>query len=61
MEEMVKTVSIPLIASGGVSSLGDIRNLMGIQGLWGVITGKAIYSGSLDLREAIKLAQQIEV
>ena len=61
MEEMVKTVRIPLIASGGVSSLGDIRNLMGIQGLWGVITGKAIYSGSLDLREAIKLAQQIEV
>jgi len=55
MEEMVKTVSIPLIASGGVSSLEDIRNLMGIKGLWGVITGKAIYSGRLDLREAIKL------
>jgi len=61
MEEMVKTVRIPLIASGGVSSLGDIRNLMEIQGLWGVITGKAIYSGSLDLREAIQLAQQAEV
>ncbi len=55
MEEMVKTVSIPLIASGGVSSLEDIRDLMGIKGLWGVITGRAIYSGSLDLKEAIKL------
>ena len=58
MEEMVKTVSIPLIASGGVSSLEDIRNLMGIKGLWGVITGKAIYSGSLDLREAIQLVSR---
>ncbi len=54
-EEMVKAVSIPLIASGGVSSLEDIRNLMRIKGLWGVITGKAIYAGSLDLKEAINL------
>jgi len=60
MEEMVKTVRIPLIASGGVSSLGDIRNLMRIQGLWGVITGKAIYSGSLDLREAINLVNEVK-
>ncbi len=58
MEEMVKTVSIPVIASGGVSSLEDIRHLMGIHGLWGVITGKAIYSGSLDLKEAIKLGSR---
>lgn len=58
MEEMVKTVSIPLIASGGVSSLEDIRRLMKIQGLWGVITGKAIYSGAIDLREAIELVKR---
>jgi phosphoribosylformimino-5-aminoimidazole carboxamide ribotide isomerase len=56
MEEMVKAVGIPVTASGGVSSLEDIKKLMEIDGLWGVITGKAIYSGSLDLREAIKLA-----
>jgi phosphoribosylformimino-5-aminoimidazole carboxamide ribotide isomerase len=55
MEEMTHIVSIPVIASGGVSSLEDIRSLTRIEGLWGVITGKAIYSGSLDLREAIKL------
>ena len=54
-EEMVKAVGIPVIASGGVSSLQDIGNLMGIGGLWGAITGKAIYSGAIDLREAIKL------
>lgn len=55
MEEMVKQVSVPVIASGGVSSLNDVRRLMEIGGLWGVITGKAIYSGAIDLREAIKL------
>ena len=57
MEEMVRQVKIPVIASGGVSSLGDITKLMGIRGLWGVITGKALYSGSLDLREAIKMVR----
>lgn len=55
MEEMVGTVNIPVTASGGVSSLEDIRKLLRIQRLWGVITGKAIYSGALDLREAVKL------
>jgi phosphoribosylformimino-5-aminoimidazole carboxamide ribotide isomerase len=55
--EIVKTVNIPVIASGGVSSLDDIKKLRGIEGLWGVITGKAIYSGSLDLRKAIQLAE----
>ena len=57
VKEMVRTVTIPVIASGGVSSLEDIKKLLGIDGLWGVITGKAIYSGSLELREAIQLAR----
>jgi phosphoribosylformimino-5-aminoimidazole carboxamide ribotide isomerase len=56
MEDMVGTVKIPVIASGGVSSLADIRSLLCIPGLWGAITGKAIYSGALDLKEAIQLA-----
>jgi phosphoribosylformimino-5-aminoimidazole carboxamide ribotide isomerase len=54
--EMVENVKIPVIASGGVSNTDDIRNLKKIKNLWGAITGKAIYSGSLDLREAIKIA-----
>ncbi|MFZ5996875.1 MAG: 1-(5-phosphoribosyl)-5-[(5-phosphoribosylamino)methylideneamino]imidazole-4-carboxamide isomerase [Nitrospirota bacterium] len=53
--EMVETLRIPVIASGGISSLDDIKKLLQIQGLWGAITGKALYSGSLDLGEAIKL------
>ena len=54
--EMVESIGIPVIASGGVSCLDDIKNLLKIKNLWGVITGKAIYFGSLDLKEAIKLA-----
>lgn len=54
--EMVENVKIPVIASGGVSNIDDIRDLKKIKDLWGAITGKAIYSGSLDLREAIKIA-----
>jgi len=53
--EMVENVKIPVIASGGISCIDDIRNLMKIRGLWGIITGKAIYSGALDLGEAIRL------
>lgn len=57
MAEMVNRVTIPVIASGGVSSMEDIRNLSFIKGLWGVITGKALYEGAVDLREAIKITQ----
>ncbi len=56
LREMVKTVNIPVIASGGIATIDDIKNLLEIENLWGAITGKAIYSGSLDLREAIKIA-----
>ena len=57
VREMVVCVNIPIIASGGVSSLEDIRNLMHIENLWGVITGQALYTQSLDLKEAIALGE----
>lgn len=57
LEEIVRTVKIPVIASGGIATIDDIRNLLSIKNLWGAITGKAIYSGSLDLKEAIKLTE----
>lgn len=53
--QMVECLKVPVIASGGVSGIEDIKNLMSIKNLWGAITGKAIYSGALDLREAIKI------
>lgn len=52
--EMVGMLDIPVIASGGISSLDDIKKLLQVENLWGAITGKALYSGSLDLREAIE-------
>lgn len=57
---LAKAISIPVIASGGVSSLDDIRNLLQIEsaGIAGVITGKAIYNGSLNLREAVALTKK---
>jgi len=58
MEEMARGVAIPVIASGGVSPLDDIRALKTLEplGIEGVITGKALYTGALDLREAISTA-----
>lgn len=53
MAAMVGSVDIPVIASGGISCMADITGLLKIKNLWGAITGKAIYSGSLDLKEAI--------
>ena len=48
--------SIDLIASGGVSSLGDIAALKAM-GLHGAIIGKAYYTGAIDLREALEVAR----
>jgi phosphoribosylformimino-5-aminoimidazole carboxamide ribotide isomerase len=56
--DMARSVSVPVIAAGGVSSLNDIKALMAVKGLRGVITGKAIYAGTIDLREAIRLAEE---
>jgi len=56
---LAEAVSIPIIASGGVSSLKDIENLMEIEaaGITGVITGKAVYTGAISLNEAIALTK----
>lgn len=57
---LAESVSIPVIASGGVSSLKDIENLMAIEsfGVSGVITGKAVYTGAIKLNEAIALTKE---
>ncbi|HTY19997.1 MAG TPA: 1-(5-phosphoribosyl)-5-[(5-phosphoribosylamino)methylideneamino]imidazole-4-carboxamide isomerase [Geobacteraceae bacterium] len=57
---LAESVSIPVIASGGVSSLMDIKNLMAIEssGVTGVITGKAIYTGAFRLAEAVELTKK---
>lgn len=57
---MCRAVSIPVICAGGVTTLEDIKNLLwlGEPNLWGAITGRAIYEGTLDLEQAIKLTEQ---
>jgi len=57
---LAESITIPVIASGGLSTLDDIRRLIEIEasGVTGVITGKAIYSGAIDLRDAVALTKE---
>ncbi|WP_127115209.1 1-(5-phosphoribosyl)-5-[(5-phosphoribosylamino)methylideneamino]imidazole-4-carboxamide isomerase [Shimia sediminis] len=53
---LANAVSIPVIASGGVSSLEDLRNLKSCGApLNGAISGRALYDGAIDLKEALDL------
>lgn len=53
--ELARAVNIDVVASGGVSSIQDIKNLAPLEadGVVGVITGRALYDGSLDLKTAM--------
>ena len=57
------STSIPVIASGGVSQIEDIHRLRELEseGIIGVIIGRALYTGQLDLEEAIRIAKKSEV
>ena len=50
---------VNITASGGVKDINDIKNLCGLD-IYGVICGKSIYSGSLDLKEAIKFTEEVK-
>lgn len=53
---LAETVSIPVIASGGVSSMGDLRQLRdSIPSLEGIISGRAVYDGAIDVAAAVSL------
>lgn len=61
--DLANVVNVPIIASGGVNDLGDIEVLLEEDewvygGITGVITGRAIYEGTLDLAEAIQLCRK---
>ncbi len=55
-KKLAAATTVPVIASGGVSSLDDIRNLAAA-GIFGVICGRALYDGVFTLAEAIKAAK----
>jgi len=54
--ELAQATSIPVIASGGVSRIEEIEHLMKLEknGIIGVIVGRALYTGQIDLEEAIQ-------
>lgn len=56
LRELAAQIEIPVIASGGVGSLSDLLGLLALEplGVTGVIVGRAIYTGDLDLAEAIR-------
>lgn len=61
--QLAKATGLKVVASGGVSTLNDLRSLRDMEslGVDSVIMGKALYSGAIDLREALAVAEGREV
>ena len=59
--ELARAINIPVIASGGITTIDDIKALCIVadEGIMGAITGRAIYEGTLDFVEAQKLADNL--
>ena len=57
---LAQGVQTPVIASGGISGISDVKDLLGLSeyGVIGMITGRALYDGSLNLIEAIRLTKE---
>lgn len=55
IEDLADSMDIPMIASGGISSLEDIKRLKNIPGVEGCIVGKALYEGKFSLEDALKI------
>ena len=57
---LARACGVPIIASGGVASIEDIRRVKAVEsdGIQGCIIGKAIYTGAVDLKEALALAKE---
>jgi len=62
-QRLSRSTSIPVIASGGVSRIEDIEHLLELEseGIIGVIVGRALYTGQLDLEEAMRLEKKSEI
>ncbi|HEY5602535.1 MAG TPA: HisA/HisF-related TIM barrel protein, partial [Gammaproteobacteria bacterium] len=59
--KLARSIHIPVIASGGITNLDDIRALCAVadEGVMGAITGRAIYEGTLDFAEGQNLADEL--
>ncbi len=58
--KLAQAIKIPVIASGGITNLEDIKALGALidEGIMGAITGRAIYEGTLNFAEAVKVSEQ---
>jgi phosphoribosylformimino-5-aminoimidazole carboxamide ribotide isomerase len=58
---LARAITVPVIASGGITNLDDIRALCAVahEGIMGAITGRAIYEGTLDFAEGQRLANEL--
>ena len=58
--KLAKELTVPVIASGGLNDLDDVKRLIAVEdeGIMGAITGRAIYEGKLDFKEALELTSQ---
>jgi len=61
IRQLVQSLEIPVIASGGITTIEDLKLLKELEplGLSGVVIGKALYAGTLDLAEALAVAERV--
>jgi phosphoribosylformimino-5-aminoimidazole carboxamide ribotide isomerase len=59
--ELASSINIPVIASGGISSMDDIRALCKVEdeGIMGAIIGRALYEGKLDFAQCLKMVDEV--
>jgi phosphoribosylformimino-5-aminoimidazole carboxamide ribotide isomerase len=60
LKEMLSAAKVDVVAAGGVSTIADVKALKTLEpkGLKGMIIGKALYEGTIDLSEAIRICSQ---
>jgi phosphoribosylformimino-5-aminoimidazole carboxamide ribotide isomerase len=60
LRELANSVAVPVIASGGMSSVTDLLSLLALEplGVVGAIVGRALYTGDIDLKEALRAVGQ---
>jgi phosphoribosylformimino-5-aminoimidazole carboxamide ribotide isomerase len=51
---LARALPIPVLASGGVASVEDLVRLAAVPGIEGTVVGRALYTGAVDLREAVR-------
>lgn len=61
-KDLAKAINVPVIASGGISGMDDVKKILPLSkyGVMGMITGRALYEGTLDLAEAVELLKKHE-